>query len=657
MPKNISTLTGIVTSQPKHFNSRFILGVLLSFLFSLITGLASGKFVSANSGSFTISAKVNSAQVRSPAEIIVDIRPSDTVNDSIVDIEIYNSSNQKVHQHFFERVNINSYQITRFRTNWTPQIEGDYQVKVGLFTSNWSRNFYWEDNALQFQAASESQPSSSSYLINTSTDSTPSVSSPLKLNTNITSPVDHPNAIVDVEVYDGNNRKIDQQYFENQELKANQNRTFTTTWTPQLQGDYKVKVGIFAPYWAYNHYWLDNSLSFNVGQASGGTQPTPIASVTPTPPSPTPTSVPTPSLPDSSNNVGSYEVGSDGKIYHNGNRVKVNGVSWFGFENTTFVAHGLWERNWKDMISQIKSTGFNAVRVPYCPGTLKNSPVSSIDYYKNEDLRNLNSLDLLDKFLTEMNNQKLHILLDVHTVNCQNITDLWYTDSYSEADWIMDLKFVADRYQNLDYFMGIDIKNEPKGVATWGTNDPRTDWRLAAQKAGREILSANPNLLIFVQGVQDNPTCSDNSVAHWWGGNFEPEMCYPIDNSYIPANKLVYSPHVYGPDVHPQNYFSDGQFPGNMSRIWDTHFGFLRDQSKSVVIGEYGGKYGHGGDPKDIIWQNAITDYFINKGICDAFYWSWNPNSGDTGGILQDDWKGVWQDKLDLINKYKSRCN
>lgn len=27
-------------------------------------------------------------------------------------------------------------------------------------------------------------------------------------------------------------------------------------------------------------------------------------------------------------------------------------------------------------------------------------------------------------------------------------------------------------------------------------------------------------------------------------------------------------------------------------------------------------------------------------------WWSWNPNSGDTGGILQDDWKTVNQDKV-----------
>ena len=34
-----------------------------------------------------------------------------------------------------------------------------------------------------------------------------------------------------------------------------------------------------------------------------------------------------------------------------------------------------------------------------------------------------------------------------------------------------------------------------------------------------------------------------------------------------------------------------------------------------------------------------------NQGI-NWTYWSWNPNSGDTGGILADDWKTVNQNKM-----------
>ena len=30
-------------------------------------------------------------------------------------------------------------------------------------------------------------------------------------------------------------------------------------------------------------------------------------------------------------------------------------------------------------------------------------------------------------------------------------------------------------------------------------------------------------------------------------------------------------------------------------------------------------------------------------------YWSLNPNSGDTGGILGDDWQTLRQDKMDVL--------
>ena len=342
-----------------------------------------------------------------------------------------------------------------------------------------------------------------------------------------------------------------------------------------------------------------------------------------------------------------YNV-EDGDVYdEDGDRVNLYGVNWFGFETGDHVVHGLWTRNWEDMITQIKGLGFTAVRVPFCPATLDNTGVSSINYALNPDLSGLRSLDILDRVLAELDRQGLYILLDFHNYDCSSINELWYWSGYSEQDWISDLVFVAERYEGLDRFVGIDIKNEPHGPATWGTGNASTDWKLAAEKAADAVLDANPDLLIFVQGIQDNPTCS-SQTSHWWGGNLEPAGCYPLD---IPADKLVLSPHVYGPDVYVQSYFNDSNFPANMPDIWDMHFGYLSDLGYSVIIGEFGGRYGHGGDARDKAWQDALIDYMKEKGMTDFFYWSWNPNSGDTGGILQDDWRSVWQDKVDLLSQ------
>jgi len=340
------------------------------------------------------------------------------------------------------------------------------------------------------------------------------------------------------------------------------------------------------------------------------------------------------------------------QIHQDGTPIRLFGVNWFGAETLDHVAHGLWARGYRSMIEQIAESGFNAVRVPICPLTLDDVPPSSIDYSKNPELRGLGSLQVLDTLLAEMDRQGLYILLDHHRPDCRAISQLWYTDDYSEQDWISDLRFLADRYRDLEHFIGIDLKNEPHGAATWGTGNLSTDWNLAAERAAAAVLEINPDLLIFVEGVGDNPVCS-STTNHWWGGNLEPQACAPLA---IPEEKLVFSPHVYGPDVYAQPYFNDPSFPANMPAIWDQHFGFLADQGRTLAPGEFGGRYGHGGDPADVTWQDALIDYFIDKDICDVFYWSWNPNSGDTGGILKDDWNSIWIDKLENLSRLKDSC-
>lgn len=379
--------------------------------------------------------------------------------------------------------------------------------------------------------------------------------------------------------------------------------------------------------------------------------PTPIASSLPTPlPSATPTATILPSQGSDFSTVNDV-------IYKNGTKVNLQGVSWFGFETGTYAPHGLWARNWKEMIVQIKSTGFNAIRVPFCPTTLRGVTPSGIDYSQNKDLVGLNSLQVMDKILNEMNNQGLYILLDHHTPECTSITDLWYTGNYSESTWISDLQFVAKRYANLSNFLGIELKNEPHGSATWGSGNTATDWNLAAERAGKAVNQANPNLLIFVQGIENTSNCQ-TSIWGWWGGNLHGYTCKPISTASIPANKLVLSTHVYGPDVYNNSYFSNPTFPKNMPTIWESHFGFLTSLGKTVVPTEWGGKYGTSeGNVKDITLQNALTSYFVTKGICNSFYWDWNPNSGDTGGILQDDWKTVWSTKVQLLKSYYNSCN
>src|SRR6185312_2575631 len=78
--------------------------------------------------------------------------------------------------------------------------------------------------------------------------------------------------------------------------------------------------------------------------------------------------------------------------------VRIAGVNWFGFETSNYVAHGLWSRDYKSMIDQMKSLGYNTIRLPYSDDIFKNTMPQSINYSggMNADLSGLNSLQVMD---------------------------------------------------------------------------------------------------------------------------------------------------------------------------------------------------------------------------------------------------------------------
>ncbi|AJE41211.1 MULTISPECIES: cellulase family glycosylhydrolase [Streptomyces] len=323
-----------------------------------------------------------------------------------------------------------------------------------------------------------------------------------------------------------------------------------------------------------------------------------------------------------------------------GQSVRIAGINWFGFETSNLVVHGLWSRDYKSMIDQMKSLGYNAIRLPYSDDIFKSGSVpSSIDFSsgKNADLQGLNSLQVMDKIVAYAGQDGLKVILDRHRPDSGGQSALWYTSAVPESTWIANLKAIATRYKGNSAVIGIDLHNEPHDPACWGCGDQATDWRLAAQRGGNAVLSANPDLLIFVEGIQTYA-----GVSGWWGGNLMGAGQYPVQLD-VP-NRVVYSAHDYATSVAQQTWFSDPAFPNNMPGIWDKYWGYLFKQNIAPVwVGEFGTTLQSTVDQK---WLAALVSYMRptagNGG--DSFswsFWSWNPNSGDTGGILKDDWSTV----------------
>ena len=328
-----------------------------------------------------------------------------------------------------------------------------------------------------------------------------------------------------------------------------------------------------------------------------------------------------------------------------GHEVRLTGVNWFGLETPNFAPHGLWARNWQDMLDQVEKAGFNAIRLPFSNQVLEaGSLANSMDATKNPDLLGLSGLQVMDRIVEGAGRRGLAIVLDRHRPTADAQSELWYTDRVSEARWIDDWTMLARRYRAQPAVIAADLHNEPHGAATWGDGNPRTDWRMAAERAGNAILSVNPDWLIVVEGVE-----RVGADTYWWGGNLAAARDHPV--RLARPDKLVYSAHDYGPGVYPQSWFAAPDYPRNLPAIWRRHWAYLPAAGIApVLIGEFGGRsMGH---DQEGTWQRSLVEFLKASGLSYT-YWSWNPDSGDTGGILKDDWLTFDRAKLDVLSSYQ----
>jgi len=115
--------------------------------------------------------------------------------------------------------------------------------------------------------------------------------------------------------------------------------------------------------------------------------------------------------------------------------------------------------------------------------------------------------------------------------------------------------------------------------------------------------------------------------------------------------KLVYSAHDYGPGVYAQPWFAAADYPRNLGEVWKRHWAYLQaDGIAPVLVGEFGGR-SVGQDPEGV-WQRSLVA-FLKANQVSYTYWAWNPDSGDTGGVLADDWTTIHEDKMAMLSTYR----
>jgi aryl-phospho-beta-D-glucosidase BglC (GH1 family) len=391
-------------------------------------------------------------------------------------------------------------------------------------------------------------------------------------------------------------------------------------------------------------------------------------------------------------------------------------------------------------MTEITGMGINVVRMPVVPQTLTGTdPQGMAPNLKNHtSVRVANSRLALEQFIRAADANNIEVMLDVHS--CSNFvgwrkgrldarppwvdatrdnydfkrenyscaatgnpSTVTTTHPYDQTRWLADLRTLAGLGQQLgvDNIIGIDIYNEPHDY-TWA------EWKALTEAAYQAINAVNPNILLFVQGIGINagtqdgtPTTispqphGDTATNPNWGENLFEAGTSPPN---VPRDRLVWSPHTYGPSVFVQKMFMDpaqtqcagleGDAAGDancnivinptlLRQGWEEHFGYLKALGYGVVVGEFGGnldwplgqasirdrdRWNHITPGVDAQWQNAFVDYLVDAGI-EGCYWSINPESGDTAGWYSHaydpisntggwgEWRPFDQRKTNLLNR------
>ncbi len=114
------------------------------------------------------------------------------------------------------------------------------------------------------------------------------VGSPVTFNLTVNNTGQASGVIVDAEIYDQGNNKVQQKFFENQTISGSQPGNYQVSWTPSSAGNYTLKVGVFNNNWSQNLYWNNGVTTATVGQNTPPPPPPPPPATTTPPTNPPP---------------------------------------------------------------------------------------------------------------------------------------------------------------------------------------------------------------------------------------------------------------------------------------------------------------------------------------------------------------------------------
>mmetsp|Transcript_3804 Transcript_3804/g.10936 ORF Transcript_3804/g.10936 Transcript_3804/m.10936 type:complete len:758 (-) Transcript_3804:1267-3540(-) len=240
-----------------------------------------------------------------------------------------------------------------------------------------------------------------------------------------------------------------------------------------------------------------------------------------------------------------------------------------------------------------------------------------------------------------------------------------------------------------------DVLNEPDAQALrWEAQAGKPGMSDAYHSVMAAAYSINPNFLVAIEGLGqgalganwgDGLATADSVLAGSGASDPNPFFRKLMTKPY--RKNVIIAPHIYPPSITSQRNPTLLSAPGLYNHLSNS-FGYLNKkgycyngncQRFPVVIGEMGSRLRDCRNRcavancmyDELTVMNLFLNYFKAEGSAndgrheaiDAWYWwSWNANSGDTGGVVDDDWKSViWQKvsymgRMGLTPWYASKC-
>lgn len=406
-------------------------------------------------------------------------------------------------------------------------------------------------------------------------------------------------------------------------------------------------------------------------------------------------------------NLCAMSTKDDRILNSNGQEINLKGINWFGFNNQASMVDGLWggsnamAGDFATVVYRMQLLGFNAVRIPFSfkdlytltprdyitsctipsisaiQASVTNASASVVegtvtppmiapparipgkcnDYFPNDTT--------LNRFLWTVNffaKNGFYVLIDNHLREDQTAFE-------NQALWVQhwtDLVSQISSNPISKKMLMIDILNEPDEYSIrWEATASRPALKELYISVMNAVYPINPEILFFIEGT------GQEGIGANFGDGFatDPNLINGMSNPTLffdtlltkpYVNHVVISPHIYPPSVTgaTSNFSGIGLY----KRLSDsfgylTKTGYCHGSCKKfpVAIGEFGSHFTAANDLRSM---SDLASYLNNSGaaadgrhtaIKNWFYWSWNPNSSDTGGIVGDNWVEIQWKKIDYL--------